>query len=276
MENYKGDFHMHTTASDGKLSPQEVVRRAKERGTDIIAITDHDTTIGLDEAIAEGKLQKIRVIPGIELSTIYNNESIHILGYFKDETYKNKNFQDFLYEMKNFRTIRAQKLIDNLDKFFNIKINYEQVYKEAEGVIARPHIARAIINQGYNYSWDYIFDNIINEDSPAYVSNKKVSITEGIDILKSVNAFTSLAHPVLVKNSKIEDLLNFHFDGVEAIYSQNTPEQTKSLIELAKNYGKLITAGSDFHGNDNGDTKHGDIGAVYLIDDALKHLLNQI
>ncbi|MCD3297307.1 PHP domain-containing protein, partial [Clostridium botulinum] len=103
----KGDFHLHTTASDGKLSPTELVTLAKNDGFDIISITDHDNTFGLEEAIVSGTKLGIKIIPGIELSTRYNGESIHVLGYFKDDSYKNSLFQNYLKEIQDFRILRA-------------------------------------------------------------------------------------------------------------------------------------------------------------------------
>lgn len=271
----KGDFHLHTTASDGSLNPAELVQLARLKNIDIIAITDHDTTDSLEQVSSMSLSSKVSVIPGIELSTLHNNESIHLLGYFTDDKFKDRDFQTFLHDMKNYRVNRAKKIVENLSKFFNISIDYNKVYESAEGVIARPHIAKAIIDAGYDYSWDYIFDKIISKDSPAYVPNKEVSIPEGIQILKSVNAVVVLAHPVLIRKSKPEDLILFDFDGIEAIYPLNSPEDTDKLRSLAGEHNKLITAGSDYHGNGTEDTKHGDIGSVYLEGPALTKFLSK-
>ena len=260
----RGDFHLHTNASDGKLSPKELIYTASISGLDIIAITDHDTTINVEEGIKEGLNKNIRVIPGIELSTIHNNESIHILGYFKDDSYNDVEFQNFLKDMDNYRIIRAKKIVENLDTIFKIKLDYEKILEEAKGVIARPHIAKAIINAGYRYDWKYIFDNLISDDSPAYVQTKKISTAEGITMLKNLNALVVLAHPVLIKNSSIDEMLGFDFDGIEAVYPQNTKKQKSILKAKAKEYNKFITAGSDFHGITTSDTSHGTIGSVSL------------
>jgi predicted metal-dependent phosphoesterase TrpH len=272
----KGDFHLHTNASDGKLTPKELIYTASISGLDIIAITDHDTTLNVDEGIREGLSKNIRVVPGIELSTFHNNESIHILGYFKDAQYKDVAFQDFLNDVDNYRIIRAKKIVENLDTFFKIKLNYESILDEAKGVIARPHIAKAIINAGYRYDWKYIFDNLLSNDSPAYVQTKKISTAEGIIMLKELNALVVLAHPVLIKNSSIDEMLSFDFDGVEAIYPQNTKKQKASLKAKAREYNKLITAGSDFHGITSADTSHGSIGSVSLRDKELEAFVNAL
>lgn len=272
----RGDFHLHTNASDGKLSPKELIYTASIKGLDIIAITDHDTTLSVEEAIREGLIKNIRVVPGIELSTIHNDESIHILGYFKDDKYKDADFQDFLKDMENYRILRAKKIVENLDTIFKIKLDYEKILEDAKGVIARPHIAKAIMNAGYKYDWKYIFDNILSDDSPAYVQTKKISTEDGIHMLKKLNALVVLAHPVLIKNSSIDEMLKFDFDGIEAVYPINTKKQKAFLKAKAKEYGKLITAGSDFHGITTSDTSHGVIGSVSLSNNELADFVNAL
>ncbi len=272
----RGDFHLHTNASDGKLSPKELIHSASMKGLDIIAITDHDTTLGVEDGIREGLDKNIRVIPGIELSTIHNNESIHILGYFKDDKYKDTDFQNFLNDVDNYRILRAKKIVENLDTFFKIKLDYEKILEDAKGVIARPHIAKAIMNAGYRYDWKYIFDNLLSNDSPAYVPTKKVSTAEGISILKKLNALVVLAHPVLIENSSIDEMMCFDFDGIEAVYPVNTKKQKAFLKAKAKEYNKLITAGSDFHGITTSDTSHGVIGSVFLSHNELATFVNAL
>ncbi len=261
---FKGDFHIHSNKSDGEFSPSELVKLAKSENIDIMSLTDHDTTDGLNESIFEGKKINVEVIPGIELSTRYNGESIHVLGYFKDNSYKNEKFQNFLKEITDFRAVRAKLIVTQLEKHFNIIIDYNKILENAKGVVARPHIARAIIDTGYKYSLDYIFNNILNEGSPAYVPNKKLELENGINLLKSVNAIVILAHPILVKNSSIEHLMSFDFDGLEAIYPQNSANDTKRFTKIAAEYNKIITAGSDFHTGKADDTKHGKLGSVFL------------
>ncbi|WPC44652.1 PHP domain-containing protein [Clostridium sp. JS66] len=273
----KGDFHLHTTASDGNFSPKELVNMASKENIDIMSITDHDTIYGVLEAVLEGEKLGIKVIPGLELSTLYFKENIHILGYFNDITQIDCKLKDYLKDMNEYRTYRGKKIVENLDKFFNIKLNYEKILDDAEGIIARPHIAKAIIAAGYNYKWDYIFKNFIGENSPAYVPNKKLSTEEGIKILKDHNALVVLAHPILIKNIDVAELLNMPFDGIEAIYSMNEPSDTKNFKALAKKYNKIITAGSDFHGMTKDDSKHAlKIGQVFLEEEDIKIFLQKL
>lgn len=273
---FKGDFHTHSTESDGKFSPSALVELAKTKNIDIMALTDHDTTNGIIAAILSGKKENIKIIPGIELSTRYNNESIHVLGYFKDDSYKSDKFQNVLTEITTFRVKRAKLIVEKLKEHFNIIIDYKEVFKNAGGVVARPHIAKAIIDAGYNYSLDYIFNNIINEDSPAYVPNRKLELNAGIKLLKSVNALVILAHPVLVKKTPIKELMKFDFDGIEAIYPLNKKEDTERFLKLADEFNKLVTAGSDFHSGTIDDTKHGKLASVYLEEEPLNKFLKAL
>ncbi|GIM29587.1 phosphatase [Clostridium polyendosporum] len=267
------EFHCHTNASDGTFSPSEVVENAKKKNLEILAITDHDTIDGLDEALKKATELNIRLIPGIELSCTHNGESIHILGYFRDDSYNSNELKDFLKELKNSRIERAKKIVENLAKYFDIHLDCNAVLEKGEGVVARPHIAQSIIEAGYSYSWEYIFDKIIGNDSPAYIPYKKISVSEGISLLKKYNAVVILAHPKLIKKTPVEDFLNFDFDGLEAIYIQNFKKDTDYLISLCRRNNLLITCGSDFHGVHEGDAKHGDLGTMSIpVEDLNKFL----
>ena len=272
----KVDFHVHTNKSDGILSPKEVVDRAYKNGVEILAITDHDTINGLSEAIDEAKVKNIKLIPGIEFSCNYNNESIHLLGFFGDDSYKSEYFIEILNNIQEKRLLRAKKMIEKLSDEFNININFEDVLKHGKNIIARPHIAKAIIDAGYPYTHDYIFDNFIGKDKPAYVPTNKITIEEGIELLHKFNALVFLAHPVLIKNSPLEDFLKFNLDGIEAIYFLNSKEDEKYLLNFAKEHNLLVSAGSDCHGDFKNDKRHGDIGDMTLKDEYLSKLLEKL
>lgn len=271
----KADFHVHTSSSDGVLSPKEVVFKAYKNNVKYLSITDHDTVSCLDEALVESQKYDISFIPGIELSTQYNNESIHILGYFKDKSYNNQNFIQELDKIKNHRIIRAQKITKKLDDEFNIKISFEKILKESKDTISRPHIAKAIIDAGYDYSHDEIFDKFIGKDSKAYVPTLKLSTEYGINLLKKYNALVFLAHPKLIKNTPIEEFIKMNIDGIESIYYQNTTEETNYYLNIAKEYNLLNSCGSDFHGIQN-DTRHGDIGSMEISSENLSNLLEKL
>ena len=260
----KVDFHLHTSCSDGILSPKEVMERAKTNNVEYLAITDHDTLSGLDECIEYGNKNGIKVIPGIELSTQHNNESVHILGFFKNDSYKNKDLICELNKIKNHRIVRAKSMIEKLKSEFNIDIDFDKISSQSKDTVARPHIARAIIDAGYPYDFEYIFNNFIGKGCKAYMPTLKISTEAGINLLKKYDALVFLAHPKLIHNSDIKEFLNMDFNGIEAVYFQNTNEETEYYINLANNHNLLISCGSDFHGNINSDKRHGDIGSMNL------------
>ncbi|NLK96372.1 MAG: PHP domain-containing protein [Clostridiales bacterium] len=272
----KADFHSHSNCSDGLLSPTEMVQLAAKNNVKYYSLTDHDTISGLDEAITEAKLHDIKFIPGIELSTNFNNESIHILGFFKDDSYKNKEFIAFLNDIKNNRLIRAKKMVEKLNEHFNIEISYEKLLKRGKDVVARPHIAQEIIAEKYPYTKDEIFDKFIGKNCKAYVETTKITPEEGIRTLHKFNALAFLAHPVLINNSSLNDFLNIGLDGIEAIYYQNSKEQEKSLIDFANKNNLLISAGSDCHGDFENDKRHGIVGDMLIENNYLENFLEKI
>lgn len=269
----KVDLHTHSTSSDGIMTPKEVVERAYKNEVKYLSLTDHDTISGLKEASITAKKLGLSFIPGIELSTTHNKESIHILGFFKDESYMSDDFVQYLNTLKNKRKIRAEKMVEKLKEFFNIEISIENVLKRGKDVVARPHIAKEIIAAGYPYELEYIFQNFIGKNCLAFVPTNKLSTEEGVKLLKKYNALVFLAHPKLIHNSPLEDFLNMGFDGIEAIYFQNTFDEEKYFLNFAKTHNLLVSAGSDCHGNIDGDERHGDIGAMNVSEILLENFL---
>ncbi|MCF0149722.1 MAG: PHP domain-containing protein [Clostridium sp.] len=270
---FKCDLHSHSICSDGRFKPKEIIEMAKKRDLNYISLTDHDTLTGINEAILEAKKLNINFIPGIELSTEHNGESIHVLGFFNKEDYNNPNLNKILDDLKEKRISRAYKIVENLKKLHNIDLDINKVLSNGKDTIARPHIAKAIIDAGYDYDHEYIFKNFIGNDCPAYVPSTKLSTKDGIKLLKDFNALIFLAHPILVKKTPIKELIDLGFDGIEAIYYRNTEDDTKNLIKLAKENNLYISCGSDCHGIPK-DKSHGNIGDVNIPkDDSITDML---
>ena len=270
----KADLHMHSTLSDGRLSPFDVIKRAKKNGADIIALTDHDICGNVEENIALAMEQGIAFIPGIELSTVHENKSVHVLGYFRDDSYKSKDMISYYKEIKEARENRAMKFLTNLKEIFNIEISYEEVLSYSDGIIARPHIAKAVVNNYPEYSFDDVFSKLIGDDSKAYVPTCKLSVEEGIDLLRRNNCVVVLAHPTLLKPHIKDYVLSRNFDGFEAVYLRNKDGEEQQFRTLAVTRDLIITGGSDFHGIIN-DSNHGDIGDVFIKDEDLTKFLNK-
>ena len=269
------DLHTHSTASDGTSSPAEVVKRAKAANVKYLALTDHDTVSGIEEALDAAKGLEITFIPGIELSTYFNKESVHVLGFFKGHGYKDTELIDFLNSIKRKRIERAEKIVENLAKFHDIHITLESIMKNGKDTIARPHIAKAIIDAGYNYDKEYIFEHFIGNDCPAYIPSVQIDTKEGVKLLKKHGAVVVLAHPVLLKKSSFQDVLALGFDGLEGIYPMNSEEDTKKFLSYAKEHNLITSCGADSHGGED-DLKHGSLGSMEMDEEWLTKFLTKL
>lgn len=243
----KSDLHIHTTYSDGILSPNEVVSWAYKKNLTDISITDHDTVEGISEAIESSREFNINVIPGIELSCVEQDEEVHILGYFID--YESEKIKEFTNTLKNAREDRNIKIIERLNKM-DIDISVKDVEEiSKEGNMGRPHIAKALINKGLVDTIDGAFKIYLSKGRPAYVERYKVSVKEAIDFIHSLGGAAVVAHPGLINNKKI---LNYVFkqdiDGIEAIHCKHDEDQIKIFLQLSEELNLIPTAGSDCHG----------------------------
>ena len=269
------DLHTHSTASDGTSSPTEVVKRANAANVKYLALTDHDTVSGIEEAIEAAKSLDMTFIPGIELSTYFNKESIHVLGFFKGDGYKDKDLNDFLNSIKTKRIERAKKIVENLAKFHDIHITLESIMKNGKDTIARPHIAKAIMDAGYEYDKEYIFEHFIGNDCPAYIPSVQIDTKDGVELLKKHGAVVVLAHPVLLKKSSFQDVLALGFDGLEGIYPMNSEEDTEKFLNYAKEHNLITSCGSDSHGGED-DLKHGSLGSMKMDEEWLNKFLTKL
>ena len=269
----KYDLHTHTRFSDGELDVAGNVERAIGLGLDGIAITDHD---GVDswEVIDSNKF-KIPVIKGVELSTFYNDTSVHVLGYYKNDGGDYSKLASFLKMLRKEREGRVLKIIDLL-KQFDIEITYDEVAKYADGSIGRPHIAQAIIARypDRGYTNENIFERFIGNGKPAYVPTHKLDTRDAIKLLHDNHCIAVLAHPLLIKPEKLnyKDLMKEEFDGIEVFYPYSNKAKCKMVLKFAKGKGWLITGGSDFHGPVVRNT----MGQAYNSDEYLAEFLEKI
>lgn len=255
------DLHMHTTASDGGLTPADLILRACEKSLNVIAITDHDTTDGVKPAQRTAG-NALLVIPGIELSAEDAGRDVHTLGYFID--IENPHFQSELTHFREVRYKRAQKIVDKLNEL-GLPLDWARIVELADGgSIGRPHIARAMIEAGYVASVQEAFDRYIDNGGPAYVSRKRLSPEQAITMIHSAGGAAVLAHPGLVENypAMIERLVPAGLDGIEVYHPDNPEQVQKHLLALADRYNLLITGGTDFHGLDTKDVTFADLGSI--------------
>ena len=263
------DLHLHTTASDGTSSPKEVVKKAADLGFSSIAITDHDTVSGLEEALIAGDRHNIEVIPGIELNTDYKEFEIHILGYFID--YNSEILLDKLASLKKARYNRIKKMIDKLAEI-EIEISFAEVKEVAgDAPLGRAHLAEVILEHGYESDWSTVFDKYIGRQGPAYVERKKINPQEAIDLIKSIGGVPVVAHPGLINSDHVvEELISWGIKGLEVYHSEHDKEDIKRYKNIAEENGLLITSGSDCHGKKR---KEGElIGKIKGDYDLLKEL----
>lgn len=252
----KADLHIHTTHSDGAFSVAEIIAMA--RNLDYIAITDHDTFSGAREALAIAP-DKPKIIFGIELSTENRDESVHLLGYFPDQG-TIAGLEEKLLEQRRHRRTRAEAIRAKLKELFNIEIGFSGY--EATESITRGTIASAIIERGYPFTREEIFDRMIGSGRPAYIPSTKLSTKEGIKLIRENGGFVFLAHPVLLRKNDPEEIIRMGVDGIEAVYPVNNKGDEKKYRRLAAEWDLLISGGSDFHILN--DSMHGKLGGTPL------------
>lgn len=244
----RADLHNHTTASDGLLAPAQLIEYAVLKGLAAVAITDHDTVNGIDEALSAGRMREIVVIPGIELNTQLESKEIHILGYYIN--WKSRQLLEILAEMKNARKNRARKMIQKLVELYNFDINYDEILRQArDGVIGRLHIARVLVSKGMAKDINDAFLRYLDVGCPAYVERYHLALEEGIRLIKSIGGVAVIAHPGLLPDSGLlNDIIKIGIDGIEVFHSRHTQEQTYYYANIARLNNLLITGGSDCHG----------------------------
>lgn len=247
------DLHIHTTESDGSLTPSQVVHYAKEKGLKAIAITDHDTIHGNEEAIKEGISEGVEVIPGVEISVDYSPGTMHMLGYFI--TTEDPILNEKLTLLQDSRADRNPRIIEKLNKL-GLSLTYDEVVQvSGGGQVGRPHMAQVLMEKGYIKSIKEAFDKYLGKGAPAYLDKFRLSAVEAITMITDAGGIPVLAHPstLHLKSSDeldalVKKLVNQGLQGLEVYYSEHDERKTSSYKLLAKRYNLAITGGSDFHG----------------------------
>jgi len=272
--NDRIDLHVHTTASDGKLHPAEAVRLAAQLGLRALALTDHDTTAGIAEAQRAGQELAIEVIAGVEINSEGEHGDAHILGYFIDPA--EPRLQEQLAAIRDARVGRARGMLKKLAEM-GMPVQWERVLAIAgdSESIARPHIARAMVEAGYVATTQEAFDKYIDNDRPAYVNRLRLTMSEAIGIIHGAGGLAVLGHPALSGLVHlIPPLVEAGLDGIEVFYPKHTPQQQTELLDIAARYNLLITGGSDFHAPD--DLDHAMMGSVNVPYDVMEKLKTRL
>jgi hypothetical protein len=247
------DLHVHSTASDGTLTPTEIIQEAHNRRISAIAITDHDSTDGIDEALVAGRQYDIEVIPGVELSTEYQDTEIHVVGLFID--WHNEALLQQLHAFRDNRDNRNLKMIERLREE-GFSITAEEIYaRNPDAVIARPHIARYLVDTGQVSNMQAVFNQYIGDGCKCFVDRMKISPMDAVKLIHQANGLAILAHPCLYKMKRaeletmVEEMVAAGLDGIEAIYSASQGSDEKDYKALAAKHGLLVSGGTDFHGS---------------------------
>ena len=243
------DLHTHTTASDGELAPRELVKEAARRGVRVLAITDHDSTEGLAEALHEAaKHPPLTLVPGVEINCDVDGGEVHILGYFLD--YEVEWFQAFCRDQRAERVARVHRIAARLTEL-GMPIDPREVFDLVqEGSAGRPHVAQVMVRHGYVKSVREAFDKYLRSGGPAHVPRKKLSPAEAVALIRKARGVPVLAHPGLAgKDELIPELVRAGLMGIECYYQEHSGSQTAAYVQMCKDLGLVATGGSDFHGS---------------------------
>jgi hypothetical protein len=247
------DLHLHTTASDGVMSPSEIVRYAKVKGLQAIAITDHDTIGGLEEGLSEGERIGFEVIPGIEISAVHSPGSMHLLGFFLDIHHPLLN--ERLEYLQRARAERNPKIAEKLNRL-GIEVTYEEVVKASGGgQVGRPHFAQVLLEKGYVRSFQEAFDRFLKKGAAAYVDKFRFTAKEALHFINEAKGVAVLAHPNTLGLKGYSELENLLFllveeglQGLEVYYPEHSALEVAQYRILAERHGLLKTGGTDYHG----------------------------
>ena len=249
----KSDLHIHTLYSDGVFSPEKIVDTAIDVGLQVIALTDHDNILSYqvakDYLKKTNKEDKLEIIQGIEVNTLYKNYEVHILGYFMDVN--NSDFQNLLKMQQQARVKQTKEIINLLAKKEGIRIKFEDIKKQVAegGSIGRPHIAKAITNAGGTNNVIEAYAKYIHGDSPVYVQRKTVSPQDAVEIIYDAGGIPVIAHPhdLDIAEDLIKELMQYGLRGIEAYHRKHSPTCVEYFSSMAEELGLIVTGGSDFH-----------------------------
>lgn len=275
----RADLHTHTTASDGLHTPADVVQLAKEAGLQAVAITDHDTVAGIQEALEAGTALGIEVVPGVELSTVADGADIHILAYYAD--HRDSLWLERLESLRTVRDTRNQMMIDKLNEL-GLSITLEEVMDAAReevsnrpsgATVGRPHIAAVLVRKGYVADIREAFDRYLKSGAAAHVNPPRLHPFEALEWIREAGGTSVIAHPGLYGNDAlVEELIKRGVQGIEVYHSDHSSEDEQRYSRMVEKYSLIATGGSDFHGSRQGEVFHGWVGNRTVSIDVLRQL----
>jgi len=256
------DLHVHTTASDGRCTPEDLVRRASEAGIGILSVTDHDTTAAVEAATAAGRALGVTVVPGIEITAVLDARDVHVLGYFVDPA--SPVLREFLGGQRADRVRRAREMAERLAALgcaIDIDSILADVAANPDRAVARPRIAFELIRAGWVDSLPEAFDRFIGEGRPAYVPRSGASPQEVVGAIRRAGGVAALAHPGLLgRDDLIPEMVNAGMAALEVYHGDHDEGMRARYAALARRLDLAATGGSDYHGDDAG--QHAALGSV--------------
>jgi predicted metal-dependent phosphoesterase TrpH len=263
------DLHLHTTASDGRLTPRELVRAAKSSGLRAFAVTDHDTVEGIPEAMEEAAALGIELVPGVEVSANFGDAPVHVLGLFIE--YREPWLAKFFSEASSRRIERVHEMVRKL-RGLGVEIEAKAVFaRSSHGTVGRPHVAEVLVAQGVVRTMSEAFELYLGQDGPAYVGYEKVTLRDAVDLIRRAGGVASLAHPVLLRDDNlIPRMVEDELQAIEVFHKDHTPEKAAEYDALATSLGLLQSGGSDFHRSEDGEPPQ--LGCPELTEEAFESL----
>jgi predicted metal-dependent phosphoesterase TrpH len=248
---FVADFHLHSTFSDGILTPTNLVKLAAEQGVTIMSLTDHDSTEGISEARAACKNHGITLVPGCEVSTDIENDEVHVLGHFLDPD--DPRLQEFLLTNREGRFDRGRRMVKRLNDI-GLSISWERVQEIAgDAAIGRPHIAQALLEQGHVTTVAEAFERYIGRNGPAYAERIRLTPRQAVEFVVNVGGIATFAHPQFTTSAEeiLPDLVAAGLSGIEVYYKDLDEEQVEKFAALARQYDLIAMGGTDYHGLNN-------------------------
>jgi predicted metal-dependent phosphoesterase TrpH len=246
------DLHTHTTASDGTLTPRELVGKAVQHGVQVLAVTDHDSPVGLAAAGAEAAARPpLEIVPGLEINCDVEGAELHVLGYLVD--YHAAWFQEFLQSQRAERAARVHRMAARLAEL-GMPIDPAEVFAIVrDGSPGRPHVAQVMVQRGYVKSVREAFDKYLHAGGPANVPRHRLTPAEAVAVIRKAQGVPVLAHPGLAhRDEMIPDLVEAGLMGIEVYYAEHSPAQTAAYLEMCRRWDLVATGGSDYHGPQSG------------------------
>lgn len=255
------DLHSHTTASDGALAPRDLVTLAARQGVRVLAVTDHDSTSGLPEAMAEALQHGIEIVPGLEINCDVPGAEVHVLGYYVD--WQADWFEAFLAEQRAERRARVHRMVERLGEL-GVPVTAEEVFAICkEGSPGRPHVAQAMIKRGYVKSVREAFDRYLRSGGPANVPRRRLAPVEAVAVIRRAGGVPVFAHPGLAdRDGLIPELVEAGLGGIETFYPEHSAGQIETYRALCRRHHLVATGGSDYHGPQTG--RAGTLGSPYV------------